>query len=78
MSYDDYNLACIVVLPPYQKKGYGMLLIEFSASSAICVLAPSFHRWQPRVRFLVLPLELTFLALAMAMLTMPARACARL
>lgn len=32
ISYDDYNLACIVVLPPYQKKGYGMLLIEFSAS----------------------------------------------
>ncbi|KAJ3489397.1 hypothetical protein NLI96_g2173 [Meripilus lineatus] len=30
LSYDDYNLACIVVLPPYQKKGYGMLLIEFS------------------------------------------------
>jgi len=29
-SYDDYNLACIVILPPYQKKGYGMLLIEFS------------------------------------------------
>ncbi|OBZ79378.1 putative MYST-like histone acetyltransferase 1 [Grifola frondosa] len=22
VSYDDYNLACIVVLPPYQKKGY--------------------------------------------------------
>ncbi|KAI0685221.1 acyl-CoA N-acyltransferase, partial [Cytidiella melzeri] len=30
VSYDDYNLACIVVLPPHQKKGYGMLLIEFS------------------------------------------------
>jgi len=30
ISYDDYNLACIVILPPYQKKGYGMLLIEFS------------------------------------------------
>ena len=30
VSYDDHNLACIVVLPPYQKKGYGMLLIEFS------------------------------------------------
>ncbi|EIW86217.1 acyl-CoA N-acyltransferase [Coniophora puteana RWD-64-598 SS2] len=30
VSYDDYNLACIVVLPPYQRKGYGMLLIEFS------------------------------------------------
>ncbi|KAH9939012.1 acyl-CoA N-acyltransferase [Epithele typhae] len=30
VSFDDYNLACIVVLPPYQKKGYGMLLIEFS------------------------------------------------
>ena len=34
ISYDEYNLACIVVLPPYQKKGYGMLLIEFSTSSA--------------------------------------------
>ncbi|QRV95579.1 histone acetyltransferase SAS3 [Ceratobasidium sp. AG-Ba] len=30
VSYDDYNLACIVTLPPYQKRGYGMLLIEFS------------------------------------------------
>ncbi|KAF8307754.1 hypothetical protein DL93DRAFT_2087746 [Clavulina sp. PMI_390] len=30
LSYDDYNLACIVTFPPYQKKGYGMLLIEFS------------------------------------------------
>lgn len=30
MSYDGYNLACIVTFPPYQKKGYGTLLIEFS------------------------------------------------
>ncbi|EKM60584.1 uncharacterized protein PHACADRAFT_82828 [Phanerochaete carnosa HHB-10118-sp] len=30
VSYDEYNLACIVVLPPYQRMGYGMLLIEFS------------------------------------------------
>ncbi|KAG8702129.1 hypothetical protein FRC09_004927, partial [Ceratobasidium sp. 395] len=30
VSYDDYNLACIVTLPPYQKRGFGMLLIEFS------------------------------------------------
>ncbi|KAL0945614.1 hypothetical protein HGRIS_014769 [Hohenbuehelia grisea] len=30
LSYDDYNLACIITLPPYQRKGYGMLLIEFS------------------------------------------------
>ncbi|KAI6046844.1 acyl-CoA N-acyltransferase [Pisolithus marmoratus] len=29
-SYDDYNLARIIVLPPYQWKGYGMLMIEFS------------------------------------------------
>lgn len=32
VSYDEYNLACIVVLPPYQRMGYGMLLIEFSGS----------------------------------------------
>ena len=30
MSYDDYNLATIVVFPPYQRKRYGMLMIEFS------------------------------------------------
>ncbi|KAM0751464.1 acyl-CoA N-acyltransferase [Meredithblackwellia eburnea MCA 4105] len=30
VSYDDYNLACIVTFPPYQKKNYGTLLIEFS------------------------------------------------
>ncbi|KAI0063101.1 acyl-CoA N-acyltransferase [Artomyces pyxidatus] len=30
VSYDDYNLACIIVLPPYQRQGYGMLMIEFS------------------------------------------------
>jgi len=30
ISYDDYNLACIVVFPPYQRKGYGTLLMEYS------------------------------------------------
>ncbi|KAJ7254693.1 acyl-CoA N-acyltransferase [Mycena haematopus] len=30
VSYDDYNLACIITLPPYQRKGFGMLMIEFS------------------------------------------------
>ncbi|KAJ7472243.1 acyl-CoA N-acyltransferase [Mycena galericulata] len=30
VSYDDYNLACIITLPPFQRKGYGMLMIEFS------------------------------------------------
>ncbi|KAG9008616.1 hypothetical protein FRB95_001340 [Tulasnella sp. JGI-2019a] len=30
VSYDEWNLACIITFPPYQKKGYGMLLIEFS------------------------------------------------
>ncbi|KAL4244209.1 MYST (SAS/MOZ) family protein [Abortiporus biennis] len=30
VSFDDYNLACIVVLPPYQRNSYGMLMIEFS------------------------------------------------
>jgi hypothetical protein len=30
ISYDDYNLACIVVFPPYQRRGYGTLLVEYS------------------------------------------------
>lgn len=29
-KYDDYNLACIITFPPYQKRSYGRLLIEFS------------------------------------------------
>ncbi|VDM53935.1 unnamed protein product [Angiostrongylus costaricensis] len=29
-SAEEYNVACILVLPPYQKMGYGRLLIEFS------------------------------------------------
>ena len=29
-SEDAYNLACILTLPPYQRKGYGRFLISFS------------------------------------------------
>lgn len=29
-SREGFNVACILTLPPYQKKGYGRLLIEFS------------------------------------------------
>lgn len=29
-SADGYNVACILTLPQYQRKGYGRLLIEFS------------------------------------------------
>ncbi|KAF7982431.1 hypothetical protein HWV62_28561 [Athelia sp. TMB] len=34
VSYDDYNLACILTLPPYQRKRYGMLMIEFTQTFA--------------------------------------------
>jgi len=29
-SPDDYNVACILTLPPHQRKGYGRLLISFA------------------------------------------------
>ena len=29
-SSEDYNVACILTLPPFQRKGYSKLLIEFS------------------------------------------------
>eukprot|EP00741_Cyanophora_paradoxa_P011002 tig00020553_g10634.t1 len=29
-SPDDFNLACIMTMPPHQRKGYGKFLIEFS------------------------------------------------
>lgn len=28
-SEEGYNLACILTLPPYQRKGYGKFLIAF-------------------------------------------------
>ena len=27
---NDYNLACIMILPPYQRRGYGKFLINLS------------------------------------------------
>ncbi|XP_074598569.1 histone acetyltransferase Tip60 [Brevipalpus obovatus] len=30
ISSEDYNVACILTLPPYQRKGYGKIMIEFS------------------------------------------------
>ena len=29
-SSEEYNLACILTLPCYQRKGYGKLMIAFS------------------------------------------------
>lgn len=34
-SSEDYNVACILTLPPYQRMGYGKLLIEFSYQLSI-------------------------------------------
>ena len=36
-SQDDYNLACILTLPPYQRKGYGKLMIAFCMFVSILV-----------------------------------------
>lgn len=30
LSPEEYNLACILTFPPYQRKGYGKLLISLS------------------------------------------------
>ena len=38
-SSEDYNVACILTLPPYQRQGYGKLLIEFS-EWALCLALP--------------------------------------
>lgn len=29
-SFLNYNVSCILTLPPYQRKGFGRLLIDFS------------------------------------------------
>jgi histone acetyltransferase MYST1 len=30
LSWDNYNLACILVFPPFQRRGYGTVLMAFS------------------------------------------------
>ena len=40
-SVEGNNLACILTLPPYQRKGYGRFLIEFSALPRAGTLAPA-------------------------------------
>lgn len=45
-SEESYNLACILTLPPYQRKGYGKFLIafcklSFSVKRAFCYLPVS-------------------------------------
>ena len=46
-STEDYNVACILTLPPYQKKGFGKLLIEFSKfSTAVSTFSRIFTNCQ--------------------------------
>ena len=33
-SSEEYNLACILTLPCYQRKGYGKLMIAFSSDTS--------------------------------------------
>lgn len=40
-STEDYNVACILTLPPYQRRGYGKLLIEFSECMPAWPSAPA-------------------------------------
>lgn len=42
-STEDYNVACILTLPPYQRRGYGKLLIEFSEWTTRKCWVSSFH-----------------------------------
>jgi GNAT superfamily N-acetyltransferase len=35
-SEESYNLACILTLPPYQRKGYGKFLIAFCKRDVLC------------------------------------------
>lgn len=45
-SEESYNLACILTLPPYQRKGYGKFLIAFCKPSTIYNL-PALHWLKP-------------------------------
>ncbi|KAL2712082.1 Histone acetyltransferase MYST2 [Vespula squamosa] len=38
-SFLNYNVSCILTLPPYQRQGYGRLLIDFRAAAAAAAAA---------------------------------------
>lgn len=38
-SADNYNVACILTMPPFQRKGYGTFLIAFSMCRAMWVFS---------------------------------------
>lgn len=42
-SHEDYNVACILTLPCYQKKGFGRLLIEFRGLGRKISFEPNFR-----------------------------------
>ena len=39
ISPEEYNLACILTFPPYQRKGYGKFLISFCEWRRMCLEA---------------------------------------
>jgi len=44
-SEESYNLACILTLPPYQRKGYGKFLIAFcKCKICFCIKNLAVHR----------------------------------
>lgn len=49
LSYDDYNLACIVTFPPHQGRGFGKLLIEFSQFLLVSSCLPLNTADEPRL-----------------------------
>nr|CAD7447387.1 unnamed protein product [Timema bartmani] len=40
-SFLNYNVSCILTLPPYQRQGYGRLLIDFTHERTIPTETPA-------------------------------------
>ena len=60
VSPEEYNLACILTFPPYQRKGYGKFLISFCALVKLAAQkrgprAPPRHRTVPPHRRVCCP-----------------------
>jgi len=47
-SFLNYNVSCILTLPPYQRQGYGRLLIDFSKYSFHLTILLLFHIELPK------------------------------
>lgn len=51
LCQQKYNVSCIMIMPQYQRQGFGRFLIDFSKLCVWCVCPPNSHVWTNLLHF---------------------------